>query len=97
MLGMLGAHRAVERTVERREHPPLGEIKRRRLAVPRARILHVAQSLFHDHVPARELGLASVWIDRRRGRAGSGATPEAVATPDAAVASMAEFADLALG
>ncbi len=68
-----------------------------RLAVPRARILHVAQSLFHDHVPARELGLASVWIDRRRGRAGSGATPEAVATPDAAVASMAEFADLALG
>jgi 2-haloacid dehalogenase len=73
------------------------EVAFERLGVPRARILHVAQSLFHDHVPAKELGLASVWIDRRRGRAGSGATPPAVATPDAAVASMAAFADLALG
>src|SRR5436189_215998 len=36
-----------------------------RLAVPRSRIVHVAQSLFHDHVPATELGLASAWIDRR--------------------------------
>jgi 2-haloalkanoic acid dehalogenase type II len=37
-------------------------------------ILHVAQSLFHDHAPANALGLASVWIDRRRGAAASGAT-----------------------
>jgi FMN phosphatase YigB (HAD superfamily) len=27
-------------------------------------ILVVAQSLPHDHVPARALGLSSVWIDR---------------------------------
>ena len=67
-----------------------------RLDVPRDRILHVAQSLFHDHVPAKELGLASAWIDRRHGRAGSGATPPASATPDLAVPSMAAFADLAL-
>ncbi|MSO93935.1 MAG: haloacid dehalogenase type II [Rhodospirillales bacterium] len=40
----------------------------------KARILHVAQSLFHDHVPAKELGLATCWIDRRGGRKGSGAT-----------------------
>ena len=33
--------------------------------VPRERILHVAQSLFHDHVPAKHLGMTSVWIDRR--------------------------------
>ena len=39
---------------------------------PRERILHVAQSLYHDHVTARELGLTSVWIDRRAGRAGRG-------------------------
>jgi 2-haloacid dehalogenase len=38
-------------------------------------ILHVAQSLFHDHAPANAVGLSSVWIDRRRGAAGSGATP----------------------
>ena len=30
----------------------------------RDRILHVAQSLWHDHVPAARLGLESVWVDR---------------------------------
>jgi 2-haloacid dehalogenase len=38
-------------------------------------LLHVAQSLFHDHAPANRLGIASAWIDRRHGKAGSGATP----------------------
>jgi 2-haloacid dehalogenase len=32
--------------------------------VPRERHVHVAQSHFHDIVPARELGLQSVWINR---------------------------------
>ena len=64
--------------------------------VPGERILHVAQSLYHDHVPAKELGLASVWIDRRRDRAGFGATPPAEAVPDAAYPSMAAFADAAV-
>jgi len=39
-------------------------------------LLHVAQSLFHDHVPARRHGLDSVWINRRHDRPGWGATPE---------------------
>ena len=38
-------------------------------------ILHVAQSLYHDHAPANALGLRSAWIDRRQRAAGSGATP----------------------
>jgi 2-haloalkanoic acid dehalogenase type II len=38
-------------------------------------ILHVAQSLFHDHAPANAAGLRSAWIDRRAGASGSGATP----------------------
>ena len=37
-------------------------------------LLHTAQSLFHDHVPANRLGVASAWIDRRHDKAGSGAT-----------------------
>jgi 2-haloacid dehalogenase len=37
-------------------------------------VLHVAQSLFHDHAPANAIGLASAWIDRRHGVAGWGAT-----------------------
>ncbi|MBU6497094.1 MAG: haloacid dehalogenase type II [Rhodospirillales bacterium] len=37
-------------------------------------ILHTAQSLFHDHAPAQQFGLARAWIDRRHDRAGWGAT-----------------------
>jgi 2-haloacid dehalogenase len=62
------------------------------MGLPRERILHVAQSLFHDHVPAKRLGLSTVWIDRRRGLSGSGATPPADATPDATYPDMASFA-----
>jgi 2-haloacid dehalogenase len=46
------------------------------LGIARAELLHVAQSLFHDHVPASKAGLASVWINRRHDRPGWGATPE---------------------
>lgn len=63
-----------------------------RLGLPRERILHVAQSLYHDHVPVRRLGLASVWIDRRHGREGAGATPVAEAEPDATFPDMSTFA-----
>jgi 2-haloacid dehalogenase len=63
-----------------------------RVGLPTDRILHVAQSLFHDHVPAKELGLATVWIDRRHDRPGFGATPPAEATPDATFPDMATFA-----
>jgi 2-haloacid dehalogenase len=37
-------------------------------------ILHTAQSLFHDHAPAKKMGLASAWIDRRHDQGGWGAT-----------------------
>ena len=65
-----------------------------RMDVPRERILHVAQSLFHDHVTAKRLGLSTVWIDRRAGR-GGGATPPAEAKPDATFPDMASFAEAA--
>jgi len=38
-------------------------------------LLHVAQSLFHDHAPANAANIHSAWIDRRSG-SGWGATPE---------------------
>jgi 2-haloacid dehalogenase len=37
-------------------------------------LLHVAQSLFHDHAPALSMGLQTAWIDRRAGKTGGGAT-----------------------
>ena len=71
------------------------EVAFERIGVPHERILHVAQSIFHDHVPARRLGMTTVWIDRRHDRPGSGATPPATATPDLTVPDMATFASLA--
>ena len=68
------------------------EVAFERIGLPRERILHVAQSLFHDHAPAKRLGLSTVWIDRRHDRPGFGATPPANATPDATFPDMASFA-----
>jgi 2-haloacid dehalogenase len=67
-----------------------------RIGLPRERILHVAQSLFNDHAPAQRLGMTTVWIDRRQGRSGSGATPHATATPNATFPDMASFAAAAV-
>ncbi len=65
------------------------------LGVDRSELLHVAQSLFHDHVPATREGLPSVWINRRHDRPGWGATPEPSGewTYDLECTSMAAFAD----
>ena len=66
-----------------------------RIGRPRSEILHCAQSLFHDVGPARTLGLATVWVDRRAGKAGTGATPPAAVEPDLTVADLATLAQLA--
>jgi 2-haloacid dehalogenase len=44
-------------------------------------ILHTAESLFHDHVPARRQGLATCWIHRRHAQGGFGATMNPGETP----------------
>ena len=56
-------------------------------------ILHTAQSLFHDHAPANQVGLASAWIDRRHDQRGWGATMKPAGTPkyDFRFDSMAEM------
>jgi 2-haloalkanoic acid dehalogenase type II len=66
-----------------------------RLRIADGKLLHVAQSLFHDHVPAKAAGLATVWINRRHANPGWGATPHpsAEVTPDWTFTSMAALAD----
>ena len=66
-----------------------------RLGVAEGGLLHVAQSLFHDHVPAKAAGLPTVWINRRHDNLGWGATPQphADVKPDWTFTSMAAFAD----
>lgn len=72
------------------------ELAFERIDVPRARILHVAQSLYHDHVPAKQVGLATVWVNRRHDKAGFGATPPAAAAPDLEVPDLHTLTELAV-
>jgi 2-haloacid dehalogenase len=64
------------------------------MLVHKADILHTAQSLFHDHAPAKAVGLASAWIDRRHATGGFGATmaPPPGASYDMRFESMADLA-----
>ncbi len=68
---------------------------KRDLGLDKADILHTAQSLFHDHAPARDCGLATCWIDRRKGQEGWGATapPPGEVKTDFHFASLAELAE----
>ena len=68
-----------------------------RRGIAPGRLVHVAQSRYHDIVPAAGLGLRTVWVDRRGGAGEGGATPAAEAVdPDVVVGSMAELARIAL-
>lgn len=62
--------------------------------IDKSHVLHTAQSLFHDHVPATAMGLATAWIDRRRDKTGWGATkpPPTEARIDFHFDSMADLA-----
>lgn len=62
------------------------------MGVDRSEHLHVAQSLFHDHAPAKELGIDTVWINRRAGKSSEGASgPTLDVTPDAEYPDMQSF------
>ncbi len=41
----------------------------KRLTVQHERLLHVAESLYHDVAPAQSLGISTVWVNRRQGKA----------------------------
>ncbi len=65
-----------------------------RIGLPPTKILHAAQSLYHDIVPAKTLGLANMWVNRRHGKVGFGATPPAQAQPDLEVPDLESLAKL---
>ncbi len=61
--------------------------------IEKNRILHVAQSLVHDHVPARGLGIASCWINRQHGRIGAVGEIASRARYDFNFATLGDFAE----
>jgi 2-haloacid dehalogenase len=63
----------------------------KRLSIPRSRLLHVAESLFHDVAPANSLGIKTVWVNRRRGKPAA-ASKLVDAKPDMEVLDLADLA-----
>jgi 2-haloacid dehalogenase len=66
-----------------------------RTCVSREKLLHAAESLYHDVAPARELGIATVWVNRRQDKRAA-ATKLVDVQPDLEVASIAGLARVAL-
>jgi len=58
------------------------EIALETMGIAPEKLLHVAQSLYHDIVPAKALGISTVWVNRRHDKTGFGATMPASAKPD---------------
>jgi 2-haloacid dehalogenase len=68
------------------------ELALRRLGLPREQVLHAGQSIHHDVLPAKLLGLATVLVERR----GFGATKPTEGEPDLRVPDLQTLAGLAV-
>jgi len=73
---------------------PMFTLAQQRTAVAPSQWLHVAQSIYHDVIPARSLGMTSVWVNRPSPRPGSGAAKSASAQPDLEVPNLKTLAEL---
>ncbi|HUM05404.1 MAG TPA: haloacid dehalogenase type II, partial [Terriglobales bacterium] len=60
-----------------------------KLGIDPGRLLHAAQSIYHDVVPAQSLGIRTVWVNRKSARPGIGAVRAASAKPDLEVPDLA--------
>ena len=58
------------------------EIALETMGIPPEKLLHVAQSVYHDIVPATSMGISTVWVNRRHDKTGFGATMPASGKPD---------------
>ena len=65
-----------------------------RLGVSAGEVLHCAESRFHDVAPAKQLGIATVWVNRHAARPGPSASGSGTAVPDLEVPDMKSLAEL---
>jgi 2-haloacid dehalogenase len=78
-----------------RAYKPALEIFRlaqKRIGLPPQQWLHAGQSIYHDVIPARSMGIATVWVNRPSPLPNSGAAKPAQGKPDVEVASLKELA-----
>ena len=64
----------------------------RTLAISPDRLLHAAQSIYHDVAPARSLGISTVWVNRKSARPGIGAVRASAGQADLEVPDLASLA-----
>lgn len=67
-----------------------------RLGIGPSGSIHVAQSVYHDHVPAARLGIRSIRVNRRSVLTGRGITPPDPRRPPVEVRDLRAVADLLL-
>ncbi len=72
-------------------------VAQERCAVQPPDWLHIGQSIYHDVIPARSLGISTVWVNRASPRAGIGAVKPAAGSPDLEVPDLHSLAQLACG
>jgi len=80
-----------------RAYKPSLEIFRlaqKRIGLPPQQWLHAGQSIYHDVIPARSMGIATVWVNRPSPLPNSGAAKPAQGKPDIEVASLKELDEL---
>ncbi|MFL6301770.1 MAG: haloacid dehalogenase type II [Terriglobales bacterium] len=65
----------------------------KKIGLPKEKVLHAAESLYHDVAPANELGIANVWVNRRGGK--PGATKDVAARPNLEVPDIKTLAEVA--
>ncbi len=75
--------------------PTIFRLAQQKLGVSTQEWLHAGQSIYHDVIPAKSLGISTAWVNRPSLRPGVGAVRQASGTPDVEVRSIQELAEVA--
>lgn len=73
--------------------PKIFQLANERIGLPASQWLHAGQSIYHDVIPAKALGLKTVWVNRASPRPG-GAVKLASGNPDIEVRTVQELASV---
>ena len=76
--------------------PTIFRLAQEKLGISTQEWLHAGQSIYHDVIPAKSLGISTVWVNRPSHRPGVGAVRQASGSPDLEVHSLLELAQVAL-
>ncbi|OCR00255.1 haloacid dehalogenase, type II [Oscillatoriales cyanobacterium USR001] len=58
------------------------EVAIQKMGISPDKLLHVAESIYHDIIPVKAMGLSAIWVNRRVGKIGFGATKAAIGEAD---------------